>query len=345
MRILHAAGYELAKDGKTFHNVDWKMHHGLTRAGHYVFPFSFGDVARAEGWFGRKRFGFKKMNSRLLDACANLRPDVLLIGQGDPIEDETLAQVRREFPQMKLAMWWVDPLFYERGQDLLRRRAALCDVIFATTGGAPLAALATPTCMAAHVPNPVDLAVEASCAFERPAWDCDLLFAGSDNNEPERQAALRQVRDGIPGLRFRLHQALGTPRIFGADYYAALATSRMGLNLSRRTDVPWYSSDRVAQMLGMGLLTFCPRTPGLAQLYGADSMVWFDSLADMQEQIRHWLPRAEEGRALARQGWEAVHRATNGTRVARFMVETILRQPLSEPYEWAGEMYGGEKRK
>ena len=42
----------------------------------------------------------------------------------------------------------------------------------------------------------------------------------------------------------------------GKNFIAALSKSKMGLNLSRGKPVKYYSSDRIAQLMGNGLFTF-----------------------------------------------------------------------------------------
>ena len=44
--------------------------------------------------------------------------------------------------------------------------------------------------------------------------------------------------------------------IWGESFKIQLSKSKMGLNLSRGKPVKYYSSDRLAQLMGNGLLTF-----------------------------------------------------------------------------------------
>ena len=42
----------------------------------------------------------------------------------------------------------------------------------------------------------------------------------------------------------------------GDEFLEKISQSKMGLNLSRGKPVKYYSSDRIAQLMGNGLLTF-----------------------------------------------------------------------------------------
>lgn len=48
----------------------------------------------------------------------------------------------------------------------------------------------------------------------------------------------------------------GKPSVYGQKYDYILETSKMALNLNRYEDWPWYSSARIAQIMGNGLLAF-----------------------------------------------------------------------------------------
>ncbi|MBK1790528.1 glycosyltransferase [Persicirhabdus sediminis] len=340
LHILHCANYEQFKYGSWFMNVDMKFHHGLIRNGHHVQAFSQRDVARSENPFKNKKMGSGVANRRLFEMVENFQPDILLLGHSELITEKSLIELRQRYPQMKVAMWWVDPIYIEKNLHYLKMRAQYCDVIFTTTGGKLLEEIASAGCVAAHIPNPVDSAVERYRAFENSPWEHDLFFAGSDYNEPERAELLLQLRDNHEGLRFRIHQALGAPRIHGADYYNALSSCRMGLSLSRRFDVDWYSSDRLAQLMGNGLVTFSPKTAGLTKLFGENDLVWFDDYSDLEEKIDYYQNNIEAGLEIAQSGWEQAHLVTNADRITKFMIEVIENREFSERYQWAEEVYG-----
>ena len=47
--------------------------------------------------------------------------------------------------------------------------------------------------------------------------------------------------------------------IWSDEFLQKLSNSSMGLNLSRGKPIKYYSSDRIAQLVGNGLLTFIDR--------------------------------------------------------------------------------------
>ncbi|MBC8012044.1 MAG: glycosyltransferase family 1 protein [Burkholderiales bacterium] len=338
MRILHCAPFKLERYCYWYPSIEQKLSNGLIRLGHSVEMFAYREVARREGVLGHKFFGLKAVNRKLIEACANYEPQVLLLGHAELIENATVEEIRRRVPGIRVALWYCDPLWVPEKIALVKRWARVCDAVFVTSGGEVLAEIAREGALTAHFPNPVDASIESGQAFDAKEWDHDLFFAGIEKGEPGRTAFLTQLREGTPGLRFRIHKAFGEPPIGGRAYIGALERSMMGLNLSRRWDVPWYSSDRIAHMMGSGMLTLTPRTPGLTTLFSADAMGWFDGFADLRELISHYQTRPEEARAVAKRGWAEMHAKCDGRIVASWILALTRGETPQTDVAWAGEV-------
>lgn len=344
LRVLHCAPFKLERYCYWYPSIEQKLSNGLMRLGHSVEMFAYREVARREGFFGHKRFGLKAVNRKLIEACANYAPQLLLLGHAELIESATVEEIRRRHPGIRVAMWYCDPLWVPEKIALVKRWARVCDAVFVTSGGEVLAEIAREGALTAHFPNPVDASIESGRAFEAASWEQDLFFAGIEKGEPGRTAFLAQLRDNTPGLRFRIHKAFGEPPIGGNAYLSALERSMMGLNLSRRWDVPWYSSDRIAHMMGSGVLTLTPRTPGLTTLFSSDAMGWFDGFDDLRDLIAHYRARSEEARAVAKRGWAEMHAKCDERTVAGWILALARGEPTPTNVAWAGEVSRGVGR-
>lgn len=212
-------------------------------------------------------------------------------------------------------MWYCDPLFreYEDAYDvpLLAERSHVVDAIFTTSGVNTLNKIVQGRCVAAHVPNWVHSGCESGKVFANSHLVNDLIYAGNDYNLAGRKALLETLVDSSEGIKFALYQALGNPRIHGRAYYEQLSQSLMGLSLSRRFDVPWYTSDRMQQEMGNGVCTISPRTLGLTELFSEDEVVWFDHEDEIIEKVRWYKRNAHEARSIGERGWKAVHQRCN----------------------------------
>jgi hypothetical protein len=323
-------------------NLDAKLSLGLSQLGHAVYNFSQRDVARAENPFKSKNFGRKAMIKALLETVKNFRPELVVLGHSEMVDDETLKELRNHLPDAPFVMWYCDPLFreYEDVFDvpLLSRRSELIDVIFTTSGANVLDEITKGRCIAAHVPNWVHAGCESGKAFASANLNNDLIYAGNDYNLAGRKALLESLVGSSSSLNFALYQALGNPRIHGQAYYDQLSSSLMGLSLSRRFDVPWYTSDRMQQEMGNGVCTISPSTEGLTQLFSSDEVVWFDNEDEILEKVNWYKAHESEARTIAERGWKAVHERCDALRVAQFMIDLAFDQPLSEDYEWSSQI-------
>ena len=339
LRIVHAANYQFAKDGLVFFNPDLKLHQGFVQAGHYVFPFSINDRARMLSLTGSKTFGKGKCNQALIKTCSNVNPDVLLLGHAQYITRETLQTIRKQTPHIRIGLWYFDALWNPKNIEHIHERADVLDAVFATTSGQLLESLGQPNCPAAFIPNPVEPAIERLKAFDNPAPKYDLVFFGSDKRAPERKVFLNELVKQLPDARLGIFGSLGNPFVFGHEKEQIMADSRMALNLNRRNDVELYSSDRIAQLTGNGLLSLTPSGAGLEQLYSSEEVAYFDSvehLVKIVNQVREDDTRAIE---IAKNGWRRTHEEYSAKQVAEFIVALTTRDESYKNASWSKHVF------
>lgn len=340
MRILHVANFNTHKYGTDLYATDRKISAGLTRNGHFVYDFSYRDVCRNESFFRTTKLGTGKLNNKLLQTCDVLCPQLLLLGHSELIESTTLAEIKNRYPEIKIGLWYVDPLFHKEKTTHIFDRLNFIDVLFATTSGEYLKQYATATTSAVFIPNMVDPAIESQKAFETLSYEHDFIFCGRDSNEAERQNFMERLNmEASKHLRCGFRGCLGYPLVTGFYYLDFLARSKMALNISRRNDVSLYSSDRLVQLVGNGLLTFCPNVPGMQTLFCDDELVYFEGLNDLLEKIIHYYNHDEERIKIARKGWQRAHECYSGERVTRYMIERLFDLPFTAEYEWREEVF------
>lgn len=339
LRVVHAANYQFNKDGRVFYNPDLKINQGLIQTGCFVYPFSINDRARMFSPIGSKTFGKGRAAQALVRTCANIAPDVLILGHAQYVSREMLLAIRNAVPDIRIGLWYVDPLWVPEHIQHLHDRVDALDAVFATTAGDLLKGLSRPGCPAGFIPNPVEPSIERHRAFDNLAPEYDVTFWGSDKRAPERRQFLENLTHALPDARLGLFGCLGHPGIFGHDKERMMGNSRMSLNLSRRTDVELYSSDRIAQIAGNGQLVLTPAGNGLEQLFTPDEAVFFDDIDDLTSQIGQLCSNDEEARRIARNGWEKAHRLYSAKNVAAFMLALIMRDASFQNVPWSDHVY------
>ena len=59
----------------------------------------------------------------------------------------------------------------------------------------------------------------------------------------------------------------------------------MGLNLSRGSPIKYYSSDRITQITGNGLVTLIDEKTGYRDFFNDNEMVFYNNVSDLSEKI------------------------------------------------------------
>ncbi len=339
MRILHIAYQQLRRYGKT--RVSWaqKLTHGLIKNDHFVQLFSDRDVAAFEAPFGIRDLGKGKANKRLLETVAAFDPDLIIAGHCDIISNETLREVKQAKPGITIVHCNNDPLFVPENVAKIRHRAEIVDAIFVSTGRRELEMFKDTNPRLYHMPNPVDPAVENLDNSIRSDLSIDLLFCSNSDDYTKRLDMVKNLKDRLDGeMNFKTYGSFGEPPVWGRDYDRALAETRMGLNLNRQEGYYWYSSARMAQLGGNGILQFTHSSPRFDELFPEESIVYFDSGDDLLEKIRAFHHDDEKRRAWAANARNFFHEQINNTLYAQYIVEASLQIPFSHDYVWARDI-------
>jgi len=358
VRILHVGNGNEKHRGLRFYDVGRKINNGLIRNGHNVLFFSDRDVARSSNVWGSSRSskGIRVANARLIETAEHFKPEFLLFGHADIITAETVQTIRAMFPAAPCAQFNVDPMFIDSTLRNIQRKLAVVDATFVTTGGPVLKKASRPGHRAAYMPNPIDRSIETKRCHERADQAYDLFYAvratttKGDYRGNYRLELPRQIAKAVPELNCHFHGFDGVPEIFGTNFYEALGRCRMGLNLSHIQTTQkgairlataeekfLYSSDRISQYLGNGLLTFTMAGNALAQLFTPDELVVFENAEDLANKIRHFLHNDSERMRIAANGWRKAHSLHNEQLVAQYIVEATTGAGFSSDYAWPTE--------
>ncbi len=345
LTIVHVGHFPFGLRPGFQHGVAVKLSNGLIRNGHLVLNFSDRDIARARAPFGSRKLGVTPANAALLEFCRHHRPDVLLLGHADVILPATIADIRAALPAIRIAQWNVDPLFEPDNVRRIAGKFAVVDATFVSTAGAPLDALCAGGRRVAFLPNPADVSIERGRAdlAEHPGHD--LFYACGHPSRPLRlicgqewdmEAFIRAILARLPRLRPCLGGLLGRPHLTGAAYQAALEDCAIGLNVSRRPDHFLYSSDRIAQLAGNGLVVLMERATGYDTVFSDAEMAFFASFDELIGQIELLTADPAARRAMATAGRARYLALFNERAVAARLLDVLFDRLASEALPWTG---------
>ena len=338
MKIVHVSNFSIRKEGRFVFGIPYKLTQGLARLDHFVFNFSDRDVA-ASSILRARWLGAGHANRQLIRICKELRPDLLLLGHCCLITPETVNAIRDAVRGIRIVHWNCDALFIPDNFERLAELAPLVDLTLVTTAGEYQRELAEKGGRVSYMPNPVDRSIEDLQVFKKDVVPNDLIFlAGDHSYNSQRSLLCEQVRNAIPSLKFDVRGILGQPRAYGADFFAALGNAKMGLNISARNDINLYSSDRLVQTIGCGLLTFADRATGFGALFRDDELVTYEGVGDLIDKLIYYNSHDAVRRDCARRGWKRAHRYFNSTLVAQWILDAVFDSKPSRYYAWPTEI-------
>ena len=339
MRVLHIAYQQLRRYGKT--RVSWaqKLTNGLIKNDHFVQVFSDRDIAAFEAPLGLRDLGKGKANRRLLETVDAFDPDLVIAGHCDIITNETLKMIKQRHPHVVIAHCNNDPLFVPENVERIKHRAQVVDAVFVSTGRRELTIFEGLGTRVYHMPNPVDPAVENLNNAMRHDLTIDLLFCSNSTDFTKRLEMVKSLKDALGDeLNFKTYGSFGEPPVWGRDYDRVLADTKMGLNLNRQEGLYWYSSARMAQLAGNGILQFTHSGPRFNELLPAESVVYFDDRDDLLRKIREFHNNDAMRQVWAARARDFFHTEMNNTLNSQYILEASLQQSFSHNYVWAQDV-------
>ena len=339
MRVLNIAYQQLRRYGKT--RVSWaqKLTFGLIKNDHYTQVFSDRDVAAFEAPLGIRDLGKKAANRRLLETVTAFEPDLVIAGHCDMITNDTLKAIKDIYPHTRIAHCNNDPLFVPSNVERIKHRAEVTDAIFVSTGRPELKIFEGIGARVYHMPNPVETSVETLDNSRKTDLPIDLLFCSNSNDFTKRLEMVKYLKDELHNkLNFKTFGSFGEPPVWGRDYDHALAQTRMGLNFNRQEGHYWYSSARMAQLAGNGILQFTHASNRFDELLPPESVAYFNDQEDLLAGIREFYHDDAKRQAWAAKAREFFHTEMNSRLYAQYIVEATLMMPFSHNYVWAQDI-------
>ena len=346
LRILHITNFNERLDGRLFFNTGRRINNGFIRLGHSVLGFSDRDIVKYYKSYSDFSGG-ASLNDKLKKTCYNYKPDLIVMGHSDLISAQQLGELKNEYPQIKVAQWFLDPLNvngpdYERNKKRILDKSDFIDTNFITTSPDVLKFLPT-TCKNYFLPNPVDKSFETLSNFTKPC-NVDVFFALSHGvhrgvlklgKADDRNYFLKNLINKTANVKFDLYGIDNKQPIWADHYFKVIANSKMGLNLSRGSPIKYYSSDRIAQIIGNGLVTLIDKKTEYGNFFSDSEMVFYKDSNDLSEKIIRIANDEKLRKLIGRKGKEKYFKYFNSTTIADFIINKTFDRNKEKKYHWS----------
>ena len=108
----------------------------------------------------------------------------------------------------------------------------------------------------------------------------------------------------------------------------------MGLNLCRGSPIKYYSSDRLTQIAGNGLVTLIDEKTGYKDFFSDKEMVFYSNVSDLAEKIAKISKDERLRKSIAKNGKIKYLKYFNSNLVAEFIINKTLNIKSKSKYIW-----------
>jgi len=343
LKIIHATNFNRRFKGRLHYNTGRRLNNGFVRLGHNVLTLSDRDLIH-ENKNILDIHGTKKLQRNLIESSINFKADCLILGHADSITNETLDYIKNKNKNLKICQWFLDPVG-KKGPDYIKNNKRILDKIdfidntFLTTCPSVLSKKIKNSYF---MPNPSDESFEILKNYQHKCEN-DVFFAmshGVHRGElkrgkfDNREFFINKLKKLNQEINFDIYGMNNIQPIWGDNFIKALSKSTMGINLSRGEPVKYYSSDRVAQLLGNGLLTFIDKKTCFNDFLSNKEIVFYNDIKDLSDKINKYKRDTKEARKIAKNGRNTYLKNFNCTIVADFILSKTFDYKSKNKFIW-----------
>ncbi len=344
LRILHITNFNERLDGRLFFNTGRRINNGFIRQGHSVLGFSDRDIQKYYKSISDIK-GAKSLNDKLKKTCYNYKPDLIVLGHADLISKNQILELREDYPNTKFCQWFLDPL-NKKGPDFDRNKERILDKIeavdatFLTTSPDVLSFLKHKNSY--YIPNPSDKSFETLNNFNK-SCNVDVFFALSHGvhrgvlklgKTDDRILFLNHLKSNTPNVKFDIYGIDKVQPIWADHYFKTISNAKMGLNLSRGEAIKYYSSDRITQIVGNGLVCLIDEKTNYRNFFNNNEMVFYNNVNDLSEKIIKISSDEKLRKKIARNGKNKYMKYFNSDLVSEYIIDKTLEIKSNKKYLW-----------
>jgi glycosyltransferase involved in cell wall biosynthesis len=312
-----------------------KFTNGFVRNGHDVLEISDRDFLRNNKSFNLipNQSNFQKF---LIETFKNYNPDVVFFGHTKNINLNTLDEFKSINKNLILSQWNEDPImpslnYSKQNISNIKIYSNFVDHNFITTH---------PSVLNKEINNnnfhfffvPVDKNIESFEVYNmRPKKD--LFYAMShgvnratlkEGSEDERINFLDKLVRKIPDIKYDFYGFSNKQPIWGNEFNNALVNSKMGLNLSRGNPTKYYSSNRIASIMGNGLLTFIDEKVQMRDFFNKNEIIFYENIIDLADKVNFYSKNNKVRKKIARLGQKKYFKLFNEIKVSKYFIDIFF---------------------
>jgi len=312
-----------------------KFTNGFIRNNHDVLEISDRDFLKNNKSFSLipNRENFQKY---LLETFKNYNPDLLFFGHTKNIDLNTINEFKSYNKNLIISQWNEDPVmpsleYSKQNIANINLYSGIVDHNFITTDPAIVKNKVNSNNIHFFF-VPVDKNIECFDVYNlRPKKDLFYAMSHGVNRavlkegiEDNRVVFLDKLVKKIPSIKYDFYGFSNRQPIWGNDFNNQLINSKMGLNLSRGKPTKHYTSNRIASVMGNGLLTFIDEKVQMNDFFNKNEVIFYQNINDLSDKIKFYSKNDKSRKKIAKNGKKKYFKLFNETRTAEYIIDISL---------------------
>ena len=342
-KIIHITNFNQRFDGRLHYNTGKRLQNGFVRLGHNVLAISDRDIISRNKSINDFD-GKKTLQKTIIDTYGNFKADCIILGHADSVDSETLYKLKNLNKNLRVTQWFLDPLGkygpdYIKNNERINKHGNLLDSTFVTTDPDSITKKINNSF---YIPNPSDQSFEILKNYES---DCenDLFFAMSHGvhrgslkkgKYDNRELFINKLMKKNKKIKFDVYGMNNVQPVWGDNFLKKISNSSMGLNLSRGKPIKYYSSDRIAQLFGNGLLTFIDEEISFNDFIPENCFINYNNINDLSYKLNKYQKDKVERKKISQSGQKFYLKFLNSTIVADFILSKTFDYKSKNTFVW-----------
>ncbi len=343
IKILHITNFNYRFNGRLHYNTGRRINNGFIRLGHNVLTISDRDITHANKSITDPK-GSRFLQNYIIQTFNNFKPNIIVLGHADSVKAETLQILKNIDNSLKITQWFLDPLGikgpdYIKNKNRILDRGNIIDKSFLTSDPNSLN-FDIPN--SHFIPNPCDESFESLKNYNNDHTK-DVFFAMSHGvhrgelkkgKKDNREIFINKLIKKNKQINFDIYGMNNVQPIWGANFIEKISNSSMGLNLSRGVPVKYYSSDRMSQLVGNGLLTFIHKDTHYKDYFSNNQLIFYQNIDDLSYKLNKYKKDYKVRKKIAKNGRDFYFKYFNSTIVAGFILNKTFDINQKEKVLW-----------
>ena len=341
IRILHISTFGERLNHRIFNlSISSKITKGLIRNKLDVINFDYRD-------FSKKNLLFNSVDDKIISIIENYKPKLIICGHNNILSRKTILHIKNNF-KSKIIIWYEDALApggpdYQASVKLLEKNHDLIDRYFVTTHPTQIKTK-IPLKKINFMPVPVDENIESENFFNYKKTK-DLFFALSHGvnfgklkkgvNDDRSKFIEKLIRSSEGKISFNILGLYKEEPKWNFELNDEIMKSKIALNLSRGDPAKYYSSNRIATLMGNGCLTAIDERVKFSHFFNKNEILTYKNSKDLIKKILQIKDNSKIIKRISKNGKKKYFELFSNVIVSQYLIDKTFKFKDKYKYRWS----------